>query len=130
MAKLEHAWAQTREALLAALASRDEGLTGVEAAARRRADGPNSLEITRRRPWLDALLEQLRNPMSWLLVFAAVVSSLAGELTDAVVIVAVIVLSGILDALQQHRIALRCSPKTWWWASGAGGTGTTGGGGG
>ncbi|MFO0714254.1 MAG: magnesium-translocating P-type ATPase [Sandaracinus sp.] len=119
MAKLEHAWAQTREALLAALASRDEGLTGVEAAARRRADGPNSLEITRRRPWLDALLEQLRNPMSWLLVFAAVVSSLAGELTDAVVIVAVIVLSGILDALQQHRasraiealrarIALRC----------------------
>jgi Mg2+-importing ATPase len=100
---IESPWSREPAALLSSLRSSERGLTQAEAEARRRSDGPNSLEVTRRRPWLDALIVQLRNPLSWLLVFAATVSSLAGEVTDAVVIVAVLALSGMLDAIQQHR---------------------------
>ncbi|MBX3272234.1 MAG: magnesium-translocating P-type ATPase [Sandaracinaceae bacterium] len=112
-------WSRPPDELLAELGSRAAGLTSAEAAERLARLGPNALEVRRRAPWLDVLTHQLRNPMSWLLVFAAIVSSVAGEVTDAVVITFVIALSAALDGWQQHRasqaleklrtrIALRC----------------------
>jgi Mg2+-importing ATPase len=100
---IDRPWSLEPAGLLASLGSSEGGLAQLEAEARRRAGGPNTLEVSRRSPWLDALVTQLRNPLSWLLVFAATVSSLAGEVTDAAVISAVLVLSAMLDAIQQHR---------------------------
>ncbi len=91
------------EALLEALGTGANGLSEQEAARRLAEAGPNALEPSRSRPYLDALTNQLRSPLAWLLVFAAVVSSLAGEETDAAVIATVLVLGAVVGGVQEFR---------------------------
>src|SRR5262252_2112918 len=82
-------WSKTPAEILVALDSRAEGLTGEEAAARLAEVGPNALEPRRRSPLVQALLSQAKNPLAWLLLFAAGASALAGEAEDAAIVTAV-----------------------------------------
>jgi Mg2+-importing ATPase len=116
---LDKPWSQPASNVLASLDARAGGLTTGEALERLHRFGANTLAVKKRSPVLDALLGQVRNPMSWLLLFAAVVSSIAGEITDAVVIALVIALSAVLGIFQEKRasnaieqlrsrVAMRC----------------------
>jgi Mg2+-importing ATPase len=90
------------EAVLKLLGSGSEGLTTVDAADRLRALGANVL-LTHRVTALGVLKRQLRNPLLFLLLGAAVISGLTGDPADAVIIAAILALSVGLGFVNEYR---------------------------
>lgn len=79
------------------------GLHPDAAAARLAANGPNRLtEAPRRSPWL-VFLDQFRNLLIVVLIGAAVLAGLVGDLKDTVVIAVVLLLNATLGFVQEHR---------------------------
>ena len=54
-------------------------------------------------PWWRRLGGQFKDLVIWILIAAAVISGVAGETVDAVVILAIVVLNGLLGFLQEER---------------------------
>jgi Mg2+-importing ATPase len=90
------------EAVLERLGSGTEGLTSVEATDRLRTFGANVL-LTHRVTALSVLKRQLRNPLLFLLLGAAVISGLTGDPADAVIIAAILTLSVGLGFVNEYR---------------------------
>jgi Ca2+-transporting ATPase len=81
------------------------GLSSEEAAAREAEYGLNQIEETPpRSPWL-LLLDQLKGVLILVLIGAAVLAAIIGNLTDAVVILVVVAINAILGFSQEHRAA-------------------------
>ncbi len=99
--KVPHA--QTAAEVLADLDSAPEGLSTAEAHARRAVHGPNELRETISRPVWRMLLAQFVEPMILILVGAAVLSLFLGDVTEAVAILAIVALFGVLGFLQEYR---------------------------
>jgi Mg2+-importing ATPase len=93
-------WSLSDEDLLATLASSTAGLSDAEA-ARRAASAPPQLGI-RRSPDLELFVRQFNSPILWLLMGAAVLSAGLGETTDAAIIAAILLASGILGFFQER----------------------------
>ncbi|CAM4253397.1 calcium-translocating P-type ATPase, SERCA-type [Paenibacillus tarimensis] len=92
------------EALTEALSSNPQtGLTADEAARRLEEQGRNELSEGKRVSPLTLFLNQFKDFMVLVLVGATLVSGLLGEYLDAVTIVAIIVLNGILGFVQEFR---------------------------
>jgi Ca2+-transporting ATPase len=89
-------WAMDPEEVAARLGTDpDRGLSVEEAARRLAAVGPNQLQAAKRRPrWL-LFLAQFTNTM--VLLAAAAVTAILGDLKDTVVIVTVVVLDAIIS---------------------------------
>ncbi|MGZ6314492.1 MAG: HAD-IC family P-type ATPase, partial [Candidatus Limnocylindrales bacterium] len=98
-------WGCSAEAALERLASRSTGLTAEEAALRLARLGPNTLRRGRRTDALSLLVRQFESPIILILVFATVVSGVLGDVTDAVIILAIITLSGLLGFWQERGAA-------------------------
>ncbi len=96
-------WTRPSGELLAALRSGPAGLAPDEAARRLVAYGPNALTARAQRGLLAAFFEQLRNPLAWLLLVAAVVSSVAREWTDAAVVATILLASAAISTAQERR---------------------------
>ncbi len=79
------------------------GLESEEAARRFATFGPNELRRVRPPTALAILLRQLRGLMTWLLVGAALVSGVVGEVVDAVAIGAIVVLNALVGFFQEYR---------------------------
>jgi len=77
------------------------GLTGTEARARLARVGPNEIGTSGRTSTLGLLIRQFQSPIVLILVFATVVSGVLGDVTDAVIILAIIALSGLLGFWQE-----------------------------
>ncbi|WP_320668622.1 cation-translocating P-type ATPase [Patulibacter defluvii] len=95
--------ARTPEQALGALGATASGLTTVEADARRarwganvvaRDDGPSAARI---------LLRQFASPLIYALLASAAVAAALGELTDAAVVLAVVVANAGIGFAQEHR---------------------------
>ena len=86
------------------LGSADSGLSGGEAADRLRRSGPNVVR-THRVTALGVLWKQLRNPLLLLLLVAALVSGLTGDVTDAGIIAVIVALSVGLGFVNEYRAA-------------------------
>ncbi|MGD9613204.1 MAG: cation-translocating P-type ATPase [Kiritimatiellia bacterium] len=95
--------AQNAAEVLADLRTAPQGLSTAEAAARRALHGPNELRETISRPAWRMLLAQFVEPMILILVGAAVLSLFLGDLTEAVAILAIVVLFGVLGFIQEYR---------------------------
>ncbi|MGA0115732.1 MAG: cation-translocating P-type ATPase [Burkholderiales bacterium] len=90
----------------AALASNpDEGLQSGEAAVRLEQSGLNELDEGRRRGPLRILLDQFADFMILVLLAAAVLSGIIGDIADTLVIVAILVLNAIIGFTQEYRAA-------------------------
>jgi Mg2+-importing ATPase len=97
-------WTRSAEELLARLKShRDQGLRADDAAARLAERGPNTLSEEKKHGALRAFAEQFRSPLTWLLLFAVGVSSFAREWTDAIVIVAILLLGATMSFVYERR---------------------------
>jgi Ca2+-transporting ATPase len=95
---------QTKEEALAALQTNaDRGLTGAEAAARLEQYGPNELEDRGVKSRWRILLEQFTEIMVVILIIAAGISYVLGETTDAIVILAIVVMNALLGYSQEYR---------------------------
>src|SRR5512139_4325722 len=83
-------------------ASLERGLTQDEAEQRLQKYGPNELvDRGTKNPW-KILFEQFTSVMVLILIAAAVISLLLGDLKDAVAILAIVALFGVLGFMQEY----------------------------
>ena len=99
---------EEKEAVLVETGSSMTGLTDAEAAARLQRNGPNKLKEGKKDSVLVKFLGELKDPMTIVLIVAAVVSAItalyAGEsLTDAVIILAVVLINACLGVYQESK---------------------------
>jgi len=99
------AWhAQAPEAALVALGTtRAQGLSCAAARERLARHGPNALPEGGRRSPLRMLVDQFADFMIMVLVAAAVISGIVGELTDTVAIVVIVLLNAVIGFVQEWR---------------------------
>ncbi|ABQ30333.1 cation-translocating P-type ATPase [Acidiphilium cryptum] len=94
------------DAVLARLGSdAAQGLTGEEARARATRFGPNEIREGRQRGRLAMLAAQFADVMILLLIGAAILSGVIGELADTLVILAIVVLNAAIGFAQEARAA-------------------------
>lgn len=91
------------EATFVALESSPNGLKVVEAERRLAEFGPNVLETGEKVSKLKILLAQVKNPLVFVLLAAAVISLLAGKTADAVVIGVVIIVNSLIGFFQEYQ---------------------------
>lgn len=80
-----------------------QGLTSQEAKERGKRYGANELVRLDKTPWYLVLLRQFTDVLILILFAAAIISLVIGEITDAVTIVVIIVLNGILGFVQEYK---------------------------
>ena len=102
------AYLEDRDAVLAELGSSMAGLDDAEAASRLASGGPNKLKEAKKESLLSRFLGELKDPMTIVLIIAAVVSAVtavyAGEsLTDTVIILAVVLINACLGVYQESK---------------------------
>ncbi|MDR0875992.1 MAG: cation-translocating P-type ATPase [Clostridiales Family XIII bacterium] len=91
------------EESLAKLETSDDGLSAAEAASRLETYGPNAFAEEKKRSGIARFFSQLNDPMIFILLAATVVSAFLKEYTDAVVIVAIILINAIVGMVQESK---------------------------
>ena len=100
----EYYWSADADTLVQRLGSTRDGLSAAEAAGRLREYGPNQVREHRRLTRTRVLVNQIRNPLLLVLVFAAVASAMTGEWVDAVIVVVIVLATvGIGYAREYQR---------------------------
>jgi P-type Ca2+ transporter type 2C len=89
--------------ILHLLRTSEGGLNPEEARHRLSIYGRNSIELKERHPPFRILLGQFANFMILVLIAAAIVSGIIGDIKDTVVIAAIVVLNGIIGFIQEYR---------------------------
>src|SRR5438477_7849950 len=84
-------WATPAAAVVTALATSVQGLSGDEASRRLRLLGPNRIVSRARLTRTRVLLKQFRNPLLAILIFAAAASGFSREWIDASVVLSIVV---------------------------------------
>ena len=79
------------------------GLTGAEVLTRREQHGENSLPTEKPVSALSILLGQFKSPLIYIILVAAVISLVMGELSDFIIIMAVVVIDVILGFIQEFQ---------------------------
>ena len=83
--------------------SKPVGLTAEQASERLAKHGPNLLREKKKKPaWL-MLLAQFKDVMILMLIAAAIISGLVGELSDTVVILIIVLLNAVVGFIQEYR---------------------------
>ncbi len=99
---------EDKETVLAEAGSGMEGLTDEEVAARLNRDGPNKLREGKKDSLLKKFIRELKDPMTIVLIIAAIVSAVTAvyaheSLTDAVIILIVVLLNACLGVYQESK---------------------------
>ncbi len=99
---------EDRETVLAEAGSGMEGLTNEEAAARLNRDGPNKLREGKKDSLLKKFIGELKDPMTIVLIIAAIVSAVTAayaheSLTDTVIILIVVLVNACLGVYQESK---------------------------
>lgn len=79
------------------------GLSTQEARFRLEKNGPNVLDSHSRNSAWKLLLRQFESPIILILFAATIISMFLGEVTDGIIILAIIIPSGLLGFWQEHR---------------------------
>jgi Mg2+-importing ATPase len=96
-------WSEAPSVLAGRLSSGPGGLSSIEAAARLRLVGPNSVEDAARLSALRLLLRQFESPLLLILALAAIISLTLRQWTDAAIILAIVAGSSLLSFFQEYR---------------------------
>jgi Ca2+-transporting ATPase len=91
------------DAVLKSQESSRNGLDAGQAALRLEKYGRNKLAEGKKRTVLQRFFEQMKDPMVIVLIAAAVISGIAAEIADAVIILMVVVLNSILGVVQEGK---------------------------
>ncbi|OQP59778.1 calcium-translocating P-type ATPase, PMCA-type [Niastella populi] len=93
----------TFEAVLKELQSSKNGLTTDEVAQRMQQYGPNQLQEKKKKPvWL-LFVMQFKDVMILILMVAAIISAVVGDLKDMIVILFIIIINAIVGFVQEYR---------------------------
>ena len=96
-------WNPPLAAVLAELGATPQGLAEAEAADRLRRFGPNDATTRRARPLWLRFLSRFVNPLVLILLFASALSAATGDVTSFAIIVVIVLLSVMLDFVQERR---------------------------
>jgi Mg2+-importing ATPase len=102
VADLREYWSQRTDKLLDALETSPEGLSAADASSRLSEHGPNALEDRERATGLRIFLNQFKNPIVLILLFATGVSAIVKDWVDALIILAIVLGSAVLSFMQEH----------------------------
>lgn len=94
---------KTVEDVLTVLGSAPGGLTSKEAQRRLTEYGPNELEEKQKKTLFMMFLDQFKDFMIIVLIGAAVVAGVIGELSDTIAIVVIVILNAIIGFVQEYR---------------------------
>jgi len=96
-------WASGLDALYSRLSSSQDGLKTEEAQLRLRKHGFNEVPAKDRRQWLEILVSQFTSPLLFTLMGASLISGFLGEFFDAMIIMAVILVSSLMGFFQEYK---------------------------
>src|SRR3990167_446103 len=94
---------QKPEDVLEVLNSSIKGLSHDEAQKRLVEYGPNEIKETKKKTPLGMFLDQFKDFMIIILIAAAVISGLLGEVADTIAIVVIVVLNAVMGFVQEYR---------------------------
>ena len=89
--------------VLSELDSSEQGLSPQQAAERLARDGANALREKDPPTRLQMFLSQLRDPMIYVLLAAAVISIALGEISDSIIILGVVLLNAVVGMVQEGK---------------------------
>ncbi|HAD11328.1 MAG TPA: ATPase [Saprospirales bacterium] len=89
--------------ILQKLQTHPEGLSQAEAKNRMLQHGPNELQEKKKIPVWMLFLNQFKDFMIMVLLAAAVLSGIMGDLTDTIIIIIIVLLNAILGFVQEYR---------------------------
>jgi Mg2+-importing ATPase len=89
--------------LFSTLHTTAQGLSSEQASVQREQYGPNDIAHFRKRPVILQFLDHFKNLLIIILLIAAVISFFVGEITDATIIVIIIIASVSLDFYQEYK---------------------------
>ena len=96
-------WKQSPKDQLAKLSVTDRGLGVGEAAGRLKTFGPNDAAATKRAPaWL-GIVKRFANPLVIILLVASGLSAVTGDVASFAIIASIVLLSVVLDFVQETR---------------------------
>jgi P-type Mg2+ transporter len=101
--KLDHQVTPALNSLPAPTVSVSNGLTSREAVARLEQYGPNDPAPPKSHSTVRDLLHLFLNPLVLILLIASISSIFLGDITDASIIIAIVLLSNALDFTQTHK---------------------------
>ena len=96
-------WSVPAQEVASALGSGIEGLSSQKAAELLRTAGPNRIAAQQAPGWPRLLLRQVESPLVLILVFAAAVSLIVREWTEASIILLIVGCTTALSFYQEHR---------------------------
>ena len=85
------------------LATSQQGLSSASATDKLAQTGPNELQEGKKKSIAVMLLAQFKDVMIVILLAAAVISGIMGDLTDSIVILIIVVLNAVIGFLQEYR---------------------------
>ena len=84
------------------LRSKNGGLDAGEAAERLKLYGPNTLNSAGKKSAIILFLAQFKSPVTLLLIIASLISAGLGDVTDTIIILIIVLVSGLLGFLQER----------------------------
>ncbi|HML94664.1 MAG TPA: magnesium-translocating P-type ATPase [Thermodesulfobacteriota bacterium] len=102
---LEDFWATGEKELVSRLGTSAEGLSSGDAERRLKGAEADGRKAPGMPSWIPLLLSQFNNPIIIILLAAAVLSAFLSGVTDALIILVIVLLSGVLGFWQEHGAA-------------------------
>lgn len=96
-------WSADLNGLYRELDSSEKGLTAEEAADRFKIFGANRLAEMKRITIVGRFIAKLFNPLILMLLAAGFVSAILGQRSDFIIIAAIVVVSTVIDVIQEHK---------------------------
>jgi P-type Ca2+ transporter type 2C len=93
----------TIEDVLKELQSNIDGLTAEEVAKRIQQYGPNQLQEKKKRPAWVLFLMQFKDVMILILIVAAIISAVVGDVKDMIVILIIVIINAVVGFVQEYR---------------------------
>lgn len=81
----------------------DQGLGNEEAEKRLAQYGKNELQEKEKEPLIKKIIDQLKDFLVLILIGASIVSAAVGEVTDSIVIIAIVIVNAILGIVQEGK---------------------------
>src|SRR5688572_18491729 len=97
-------WHQSKiEEVFAKTESNEKGISASEARRRLQKLGPNELKEGKKKSVAAMLLMQFKDVMILILLAAAIISGIIGDVTDTVVILVIVVLNAVIGFFQEYK---------------------------
>lgn len=95
-------WSVNQAEVLASVESRKEGLSTEEALVRLQSYGENTISSKKHLSQLQLFLNQFKNPIILILLFATIISAVTGDWFDAQIVLLIIFASAVLSFYQEY----------------------------